>query len=158
MPTTSEPLKPKTPPTIVFAKPKREVRTVFLHCSASDNPKHDNAATIRSWHVIRGFNDIGYHFFIRHDGTVEYGRGLEKVPAAQEGHNTGSIAICVSGNEKFTDESLQSCLKLCQQINSAYNGTVSFHGHREVNPHKRCPVFNYKLLLDIDENGLMRRK
>ena len=45
--------------TIQFIKPNRRVDRIFLHCSASDVPAHDNVETIRKWHLDRGFDDIG---------------------------------------------------------------------------------------------------
>jgi len=87
---------------ITFTKPKREVTRVFLHCSASDNPKHDNIKTIAQWHLAR-FKGIGYHFYIDKVGRQFIGRDIEKVPAAQEGHNTGTIAICCGGLADFTE-------------------------------------------------------
>ena len=73
-----------------FRKPARHVDRVFLHCSASDDPDHDDIETIRRWHVDeRGWSDVGYHYFIRSDGTLQEGRPLERIPAAQAGHNAG---------------------------------------------------------------------
>ena len=138
----------------MFKKPSREVSKVFLHCSASDNPKHDNAATMNAWHKERGFNEIGYHFFIRKDGTIERGRDIEKVPAAQQGHNTGSIAICLHGLKKelFTSAQFSALKSLCQEINFEYHGEVTFHGHKEVAA-KDCPVFDYKKVLGLNSKG-----
>ena len=81
-----------------FVKPEREVDRVFLHCSASDNAEHDDIQIIRRWHTDpepqgRGWSDVGYHFFIRKDGEIQEGRPLTRTPAAQAGHNTGTIAI-----------------------------------------------------------------
>lgn len=137
-------------------KPKRNVFCVFLHCSASDNEKHDNAETMHKWHLERGFNEIGYHFFIRKDGTIQYGRDCERVPAAQEGHNQGSIAICCHGLEKdkFTDAQRHSLRALCIHLNALYKGGLTFHGHKEVAA-KDCPVYPYKVWLGLDENGRM---
>jgi len=83
----------------MFQKPKRKIHRVFIHCSASDHAHHDNVATMKQWHLARGFSDIGYHFFIQKDGTLEYGRDSEKTPAAQKGHNLNTLAICPA----FTD-------------------------------------------------------
>ena len=88
-----------------FRKPARHVDRVFLHCSASDDPDHDDIDTIRRWHVDeRGWSDVGYHYFIRSDGTLQEGRPLERIPAAQAGHNAGTVAICLHGlaEESFT--------------------------------------------------------
>ncbi|WP_056030848.1 peptidoglycan-binding domain-containing protein [Loktanella sp. 3ANDIMAR09] len=133
-----------------FQKPRRAVHTVFIHCSASDNPKHDNAATMDAWHRVNGWNGIGYHLFIRKDGTVEDGRSLELTPAAQGGHNRGTIAICLHGLEvdKFTDNQTDALLDICEQIENAYNGQIRFRGHCEVAA-KSCPVFDYEDVLGL---------
>ncbi|MEE4016071.1 hypothetical protein V1T76_28705, partial [Roseibium sp. FZY0029] len=38
--------KPREPEMFHFAKPARAVHTTWLHCSASDNPKHDDVSVI----------------------------------------------------------------------------------------------------------------
>jgi hypothetical protein len=138
-----------------FVKPKRPISRVFIHCTASDNPAHDNVETIRAWHKARGFSDIGYHFLIHKDGRVSAGRSLELTPAAQTGHNTGTIAISLHGLEKdkFTDAQFKSLIALCLQINAAYD-KVTFHGHCEVAA-KACPVFDYRDVLGLDAKGRM---
>lgn len=140
----------------MFTKPDRQVDRVFLHCSASDRPEHDNVETMRKWHLARGWNDVGYHFFIRKDGTVEEGRSAELTPAAQAGNNTGTIAICLHGlaEENFTSDQFRSLIDLCRAISSAYNNMIKFHGHCEVSA-KACPVFPYKAVLGLDAYGEM---
>lgn len=128
----------------------REVDRVFLHCSASDNPAHDSVAVIDRWHRERGFDEIGYHYFIKGDGTIEECRNLEKTPASQKGHNKGTISICVHGLTKFTQAQLDAVRRLCLGINAEYK--VTFHGHCEVSA-KSCPVFDYRKLLNLDETG-----
>ena len=90
---------------MAFEKPDRDVERVYLHCSASDRPAHDDVAVMREWHLARGWSDVGYHVFIKKDGEVQNGRSLEATPAAQGGHNTGTIAICLHGLavENFTE-------------------------------------------------------
>lgn len=152
----SDASKPTTKSSIVFAKPKRSVRKVFVHCSASDNPKHDDISVIKQWHLNRKppFSDVGYHYFIKKDGTVQAGRPLEVVPAAQEGHNVSSIAICLHGlkKENFTQAQFDSLRDLCLQIAKAYDNMITFHGHCEVST-KECPVFDYKSVLQLDKAG-----
>ena len=111
---------------------------------------------MKAWHIARGWSTVGYHYFIRKDGTIEEGRNLESIPAAQKGYNTGSIAICAHGLEKdkFTEVQLQAVKELCKTINKAYGGFLRFRGHCEV-ANKDCPVFDYKELLELDENGKM---
>lgn len=145
-------------------KPARKVTKVFIHCSASDNPKHDDVAVMKKWHTSpdpndpsKPWSDVGYHFFIKKDGTLQPGRPLEKTPSAQGGHNTGTIAICVHGlkKENFTTAQFQTLQMLCQEIDIAYGRQITFHGHCEVSA-KACPVFDYKRLLNLDMLGHMQ--
>lgn len=143
--------------TYTFKKPARPVNRVFIHCSASDNPAHDNVATMDAWHKARGWSGVGYHYFIRKDGMLEIGRDLAKIPAAQEGNNTGTIAICLHGLlvEKFTGPQFEALRALCRQINAAYSPLLTFHGHCEV-ANKTCPVFDYRDVLILDAKGHMK--
>ena len=143
----------------MFTKPTRKIDRVFLHCSASSRPEHGNIATIRKWHQQRGWSDIGYHFFIPFHGELQVGRDLEKTPAAQKGHNTGTIAICLHGLHKhdFTFNQFETLQKLCQFINKIYNGNITFHGHCEVSA-KACPVFDYKAVLNLNSSGHFPRE
>lgn len=140
-----------------FQKPARPVSRVFVHCSASDNPAHDNVATMDAWHKERGWSGVGYHFFIRKDGTLEIGRDLAKIPAAQEDNNAGTIAICLHGLDvgKFTEAQFATLKGLCYQIKSAYQGLVTFHGHCEVAA-KSCPVYDYHDILNLDRRGMLQ--
>lgn len=133
----------------------RKISKVFIHCSASDNPAHDDISVMRKWHLERpGFTDVGYHHFIKKDGTIQNGRPIDKVPAAQSGHNTGSIAICLHGLDagEFTTAQASSLYELCKAINEAYD--VTFHGHCEVS-NKSCPVIDYCAILNLSGNGRM---
>ena len=87
---------------------------------------------------------------------MQPGRSLERTPAAQKGNNTGTIAICLHGlaAENFTQAQFRSLIELCNQIEAAYGGMISFHGHREVSS-KSCPVIPYKEVLGLDDHGAM---
>jgi hypothetical protein len=137
----------------MFVKPQRVVSKVFLHCSASDNPKHDNIKTIRLWHAARGWNNIGYHFYINKLGRICAGRDIEKIPAAQKGHNIATLAICCGGEKYFPAVQMQALRNFCTEINFAYGGRISFHGHCEVEPNKLCPVYDYRKVLGLDADG-----
>ena len=148
-------VKPVFIPLTIFTKPSRYVNKVFLHCSDSNVARHDNIETIKQWHIEgNGWVDVGYHFFIQSDGTIETGRDIEKKPASQKGHNQDTISICLHGKNKedFTVSQIESLTNLCQTINEAYNKDITFHGHCEVST-KPCPVFDYKEVLKLDEKG-----
>lgn len=141
-----------------WRKPKREVNRVFIHCSAANRPQWDDVSVIDAWHLKRGWNGVGYHYFIKMDGTIQPGRSLEKKPASAKGHNTGTIAICLHGlyTSDFTFAQMESLTKLCTKINLAYAEKVTFHGHCEVS-NKPCPVFDYQDVLNLDAQGNMVR-
>lgn len=136
----------------VFRKPARPVTRVFLHCTASDNPAHDSVPVVRSWHVAHGWSDVGYNIFVHGDGSKEAGRSLELTPAAQAGHNTGTIAIVCHGLATFSQAQMDAVQDLCMEIDAAYDGKVTFHGHCEVAA-KSCPVYDYRTLLRLDPHG-----
>ena len=44
-----------------------------------------------------GWSDIGYHYLIKLDGTVQEGRPINKIGAHVGGHNRDSIGIAYVG-------------------------------------------------------------
>ena len=57
----------------------RAIEKIVIHCSATPRNKDFSAEDIRDWHVKgNGWSDIGYHYVIRLDGTIEYGRMVDK--------------------------------------------------------------------------------
>lgn len=142
-----------------YRPPRRAVRRLFLHCSASDatgaayQGEH-LLGTVRSWHLARGWSDVGYHALIDKAGVILAGRDLDRTPAAQRGHNTGSLAVMVHGLTDFSDAGLSACKALCRAINAAHGGALTVHGHCEVS-RKSCPVFDYRALLDLSPDGRM---
>ena len=136
-------------------KPKRACHETFIHCSASDMDTESYRGTelskmIDRWHKERGFDCIGYHYVIDKQGQLITGRDMERNPAAQKGHNTNSIAICVHGlhPHRFTDAQFSTLKALCIHLNEMYNKAMLFRGHCEVAA-KSCPVFDYKLILKL---------
>jgi N-acetylmuramoyl-L-alanine amidase len=86
-----------------------QIREVFIHHSAGFGKSIDTVAEQKSllrqmqdFHQqTRGWADIAYHYIVFQPygmltrATIYEGRPLHTVPAAQEGHNTGTCAICV---------------------------------------------------------------
>jgi len=144
---------------VQFIKPARRVTFTVIHCSAASRESVD-VIEVDKWHKQRGWAGCGYHYFIKSDGTVQQGRDIEKTPAAQSGHNSGSIAICLNGllETDFTDAQFDSLRWLCSQINTAYNGDMKFYGHRDFTNAKTCPVFDYRGVLHLSSTGVMLGK
>ena len=72
----------------------RLVKEIIIHCSATREGQQIPVDTIRDWHLAKGWNDIGYHFYIDLDGTINKGRDIDKIGAHCKGHNRNSIGIC----------------------------------------------------------------
>lgn len=138
-----------------FVKPKRSVNVTFIHCSATSNPNTD-AEEINRWHLDRGFTCIGYHVFVKTDAVAQYGRDMEQTPAAQQGYNSGSIAICCNGLDlsDFGQAQMDKLREVCGQINAAYGNNMTFRPHNAVAA-KACPVFDIYKELNLDSSGKM---
>lgn len=95
------------------------------------------AASIRKYHVEHnGWKDIGYHFVVRKNGSVELGRPLAQAGAHAQGAND-TIGICVSGDgdtEAWTPAQWDAVLKLCATHCRAHgwDPARAVGGHREV--------------------------
>ena len=75
----------------------REIENIVIHCSATKPNVDIGSREIRSWHLDRGWKDIGYHFVIRRNGKIELGRRLDVPGAHVKGHNATSIGVCYVG-------------------------------------------------------------
>lgn len=129
-------------------KSSRPINEIILHCSATKEGKDFNAADIRRWHLQRGFNDIGYHFVVRLDGTVEKGRDIDRVGAHCLNHNRRSIGICYIGGLDSTGQPADTrtaaqrlALPALIRRLRRHHPSATIHGHREFAA-KACPCFN----------------
>ena len=73
------------------------IKFLVLHCSASRCDQDYSVEQLRYDHKARGFYDIGYHFYIRKDGTMTQHRKLLEVGAHARPYNRCSIGICYEG-------------------------------------------------------------
>lgn len=122
----------------------RKINLIILHCSASGHAKHDDISVIKKWHLKRGFNDVGYHYFIKTDGTLQKGREEKKQGAHCKGKNRNSIGICLHGLDAsdFTEAQLNTAARVIMDINSRYpDEPIDIAPHR-LFANKSCPVFN----------------
>ena len=128
----------------------RKINKIIIHCSATPEGREHDVADIRRWHLKRGFNDIGYHYLIHIDGTIEEGRPINKQGAHCSGQNRGSIGICYVGGmskdmKKAKDTRTQaqkdSLIKLMHELIYKYNKDMTIHGHNEY-ANKAFPSFN----------------
>ena len=129
----------------------RELNRIILHCSATKEGKDYSVETIRDWHVKgRGWSDIGYHWVIRLDGSIEVGRPLEKSGAHTKGHNKDSVGVCYIGGcdadgkpkDTMNEEQEKAWRMIVLSLRTLY-GDLTIHGHNEY-ANKACPSFIVK--------------
>lgn len=126
----------------------RTIDKIILHCAATREGQHFTVDNIRSWHLQRGFKDIGYHFVVYLDGSVHKGRDLNTVGAHTTGQNATSIGICYIGGcdknlkpkDTRTPEQTKALVELCENLQLAFPD-AKIYGHYEF-AHKACPSFN----------------
>ena len=128
----------------------RKITKIIVHCADTPEGRDDKAADIRSWHKARGFNDIGYHYVVDLDGTIEPGRDVTIAGAHTTGHNADSIGVCYIGGadtdmkpkDTRTEEQKAALRLLLKYLVQKYPG-AKIYGHRDF-AQKACPSFDAK--------------
>ena len=127
----------------------REINKIIIHCSATREGENFEVAEIRKWHLARGFNDIGYHFYIDLYGEIHKGRDITKIGAHCKGHNRNSIGICYCGGVEADgktpkdtryDCQKESLIAVLRTLKAMYPNAV-IHSHNDF-ANKACPSFN----------------
>ena len=67
----------------------RKIDEIVIHCTATTGDRRGDVSAdeVRSWHTSppRNWSDIGYHFLIRRDGSLEGGRDLDRPGGPRSG-------------------------------------------------------------------------
>ena len=130
----------------------RKINRIIIHCAATRPSMDIGAKEITDWHVKgNGWADIGYHYVVRRNGTVETGRPLARAGAHVANHNADSIGICLVGGvaedgrtpeANFTPEQWEALKTLVASlVRQCLGSTV--HGHSEF-ANKACPCFDVR--------------
>ena len=113
----------------------RDIKKIIVHCSATPEGRDVSTTEIKRWHTEeRGWSDIGYHWVIRRDGTIEPGRDQTLVGSHARQVNGTSLGICLVGglgdNNKWENNftqaqfvSLKALLHKLKVIPIEVNGT-----------------------------------
>lgn len=142
----------------------RWINEIIVHCTATrpewmaGKPSAQKIAEIRRWHTSPPLNwrDIGYHYLIDRDGTVQTGRPLEQTGAHVRGKNTGTIGVALIGGhgssetdrfaEHFTPEQDAALRKLIEELEVRFPAIHRVSGHNEYAA-KACPGFTVRAWL-----------
>lgn len=114
--------------------------------------------TIHNYHKNSlGWAGIGYHFYVRKDGSVYRGRPEDAVGAHAYGSNGDSIGVCFEGNydeETMPEAQKRAGQELVAMLKEKY-GISKVQGHRDVCS-TSCPGKNFPF--DEIANGVVEEK
>lgn len=129
--------------------------TIVIHCTATREGQEITVDQIRKWHTDpkprgRGWSDIGYHFVVMLDGSVEVGRPLTRNGAHVLGHNTNTIGIVYVGG---VDENLTPKDTRTPEQKEAINCHIEnlLHYHKNIKEIKGHRDFSE----DTNKNGVL---
>ena len=141
----------------------RDIHYIIIHCSATRADRDFTVKQLEAAHRARGFRGIGYHYYIRRDGTTVHTRPLERAGAHCRGYNAHSIGICYEGGldaegrpaDTRTPEQRSALRLLVSQLLRRYGKHARLCGHRDLSPDldgdgtvepeewtKQCPCFD----------------
>ena len=131
----------------------RKIDKIIVHCSGTSEFQDFDITNIKDWHVNgNGWSDVGYHFIIKLDGTIQDGRPLKKIGAHCFRKNRSSIGICYIGgmNRDMTEwedtraeKQKESLLLLINDLKERFPNTIVY-GHKDFTNKKLCPSFDAK--------------
>ena len=127
------------------------VRYIVLHCSATRCDRDYTEKMLLRDHLARGFRKVGYHFYIRKDGTRTQHRMLLEVGAHARPYNRCSIGICYEGGldeqgrpANTLTERQKECMADLIGILRRMFPKAKVVGHRDLpgTTPKACPCFD----------------
>lgn len=128
----------------------RTITLIIIHCSATPQGVCLSFDDCRQDHIRhRGFNDIGYHFYVTRDGEIHRGRPYECIGAHCRNHNRHSLGICYEGGltasgqpaDTRTLHQKASLVALLRELKRVFPRALIV-GHHDLNPMKNCPCFD----------------
>lgn len=123
---------------------------------------YQSTETLRQYHKEHnGWDDIGYHWVIEGDGSINPGRAEDTIGSHVGGFNKRSIGICVTGHGDFAAfkpiqlaSLIQVCARICEERHLAAGRVI---GHRETDEHGGPPVTKTCPGLMVDMDDIRRR-
>ncbi len=138
--------------TITQPRATRRVTEIIIHCTATPEGRDVSVDTIRGWHIGQGWKDIGYHWVVLLDGTIQPGRPEAQVGSHVAGHNTGTLGVVyvggVAGDGKTAKETRTpaqkaALLALVKAQIARYPTVTKVTGHNQY-ADKACPSFDVR--------------
>lgn len=128
----------------------REIDEIILHCTATPPGREVDIAEVRRWHTQgRNWSDVGYHYLIQLDGSLQAGRPLERQGAHVKGRNETTVGICYVGGldhdgkacDTMTVDQEETFEHLCFALQLVLARPLQVSGHNQYSS-KACPGFS----------------
>lgn len=156
----------------------RSVDWIVVHCAATRADMDIGLKEIRQLHMQKGWSDVGYHYIIRRDGSIEKGRTDTTPGAHAKGYNMYSLSVCLVGGcnmsgpvatptadkwysdyvfqaraeNNFTKAQFISLQKILTDLQAAHPN-AEILGHRDLpGVNKGCPSFDVRGWLHDEEH------
>lgn len=136
---------------------------IVLHVTATRPLTPAGVAEVTLMHKARGWSNIGYHYIVRLDGTVEKGRPENQIGAGVAGWNSRCLHISLEGGlsqttgkpmDTRTPAQIEGLIDLLKDLTRRYP-KAGICGHRDLSPDrdgdgviepheylKECPCFD----------------
>lgn len=117
--------------------------------------------SIHNEHLKNGWSGIGYHFYVRSDGTIYRGRPIDNIGAHAQGHNTYTVGICFEGNfenEEMSAKQIKSGKWLIAYIEGLYGEALSIKKHSELG-NTACPgkFFPFSEMTAVSKDEIVKK-
>lgn len=119
----------------------KPVEIILHHAEATSCTVED----INRWHKANGWAGIGYHYFVRKDGSIYKGRPDNAQGAHCPGHNVTSLGICAEGSyvkEQMPEVQKKAIAELIKYLKAKYPAITSIKRHKDCYA-TSCPGANY---------------
>ena len=119
---------------------RKATNYIVLHHRAGNG----DAVSIHTQHLNQDYSGIGYHFYIRKDGSIYRGRPENTVGAHCQNFNSISIGVCFEGNfenEYMCEKQKNAGIELLNYLRITYKSAVVMQ-HKNLGS-TACPGKNF---------------
>lgn len=106
---------------------RSSTKYIIIHHRAGNG----DVKSIHQGHLANGWSGIGYHFYVRKDGSIYSGRPINTSGAHTTNYNSVSVGVCFEGDfdkEKMKDVQIKAGQELITYLKGKYpNAQIKKH-------------------------------
>jgi len=123
---------------------------IIMHHSSTDDDNYSNDYDAIEWYhtVVKGWNDIAYHWIVEYDNGIKVKKGRDELVTGAHtlGQNAESIGICLVGNFDLyepSSEQYETLVRLICEIRLRH-GNLPLYRHSDF-AQKTCPGVKFDM-------------